>query len=171
MGETRVQSLGWEDPLKKEMAIHSSTIAWKIPWTEEPGRLRSMGLQRVGHDWATSLSYWNQAGPYGPPGCWSLSLFHFSCLQEIVSSFHYLPWAPKGRYEQLLIRNGGDAETRGNSPKNDSAALGWGLVSTSRDAHNTIFEHFYITKAKINTHLWMWLVIEAKSDAVKSNVA
>ena len=48
--ETQVQSLGWEDPLEKEMAIHSSTIAWKIPWTEEPGRLQSMGWQRVGHD-------------------------------------------------------------------------------------------------------------------------
>ena len=50
MWETRVQSLGWEDPLEKEMAIHSSTIAWKILWTEEPGRLQSMGSQRVGHD-------------------------------------------------------------------------------------------------------------------------
>ena len=50
MRETWVQSLGWEDPLEKEMAIHSSIIAWKIPWTEEPGRLQSMGLQRVGHD-------------------------------------------------------------------------------------------------------------------------
>ena len=48
--ETRVRSLGWEDPLEKEMAIHSSTIAWKIPWTEEPGRLQSMRSQRVGHD-------------------------------------------------------------------------------------------------------------------------
>ena len=46
--ETEVQSLGWEDPLEKEMATHSSTLAWKIPWTEEPGRLQSMGLQRVG---------------------------------------------------------------------------------------------------------------------------
>ena len=53
MWETRVQSLGWEDPLEKEMAIHSSTIAWKIPWTEEPGRLQPTGSQRVGHDWAT----------------------------------------------------------------------------------------------------------------------
>ena len=43
MQETWVQSLGWEDPLEKEMAIHSSTIAWKIPWTEEPGRLQFMG--------------------------------------------------------------------------------------------------------------------------------
>ena len=50
MQETQVRSLGWEDPLQKEMAIHSSTIAWKISWTEEPGRLQSMGLQRVGHD-------------------------------------------------------------------------------------------------------------------------
>ena len=43
MWETRVQFLGWEDPLEKEMAIHSSTIAWKIPWTEEPGRLQPWG--------------------------------------------------------------------------------------------------------------------------------
>ena len=55
--ETWVQSLGREDPLEKEMAIHSSTLAWKIPWTEEPGRLQSMGSQRVRHDWATSLSF------------------------------------------------------------------------------------------------------------------
>ena len=54
--ETQVQSLGWEDPLEKEMATHSSTLAWKIPWMEEPGRLQSMGLQRVGHDRVTSLS-------------------------------------------------------------------------------------------------------------------
>ena len=50
MRETWVRSLGREDPLEKEMASHSSTIAWKIPWTEEPGRLQSMGSQRVGHD-------------------------------------------------------------------------------------------------------------------------
>ena len=56
MLETRVQSLGREDPLEKEIAIHSSTIAWKIPWTEEPGRLQSMGSQRVGHDGAITLS-------------------------------------------------------------------------------------------------------------------
>ena len=48
--ETWVQSLGQEDPLEKEMATHSSTLAWKIPWTEERSRLQSMGSQRVGHD-------------------------------------------------------------------------------------------------------------------------
>ena len=56
MWETRVWSLGQEDPLEKEMATHSSTLAWKIPWMEERGRLQSMGSQRVGHDWTTSLS-------------------------------------------------------------------------------------------------------------------
>ena len=50
MWETWVQSLGWEDDLEKEMATHSSILPWKITWMEEPGRLQSMGLQRVGQD-------------------------------------------------------------------------------------------------------------------------
>ena len=57
MQETWVWSLGWEDPLEKEMATYSSTLAWKIPWMEEPGRLQSMGSQKVAHDWATSLHF------------------------------------------------------------------------------------------------------------------
>ena len=66
MQETWVRSLGQEDPLGKEIATYSSTLAWKIPWTKEPGRLQSMGSQRVGHDWATLLSlffdwWWLQA--------------------------------------------------------------------------------------------------------------
>ena len=56
MRETRVQSLGREHLLEKEMATHCSALAWKIPWTEEPGRLQSMGSQRVTHDWVTSLT-------------------------------------------------------------------------------------------------------------------
>ena len=59
MRGTWVRSLGWEDPLEKEMATHSSTIAWKIPWIEEPGRLQSMGSQRVRHDWVTLLSFFH----------------------------------------------------------------------------------------------------------------
>ena len=55
--DTWVRSLDQEDPLEKEMATHSSILAWKIPWTEEPGRLQSMGSHRVGHDWATLLSF------------------------------------------------------------------------------------------------------------------
>ena len=57
MRETRLRSLGREDPLEKEMATHSSTLAWKILWIEEPGGLQTLGLQRVGHNWA-SLLHW-----------------------------------------------------------------------------------------------------------------
>ena len=55
--EIQVQTLGWEDLLEKEVATHSSILAWKIPWTEEPGKLHFMGSLRVGHDWATFLSF------------------------------------------------------------------------------------------------------------------
>ena len=58
MRETWYQSLGWEDSLEKDMATYSSILAWRIPWMEEPDRLQSMGSQRVGHDWVTSLSWW-----------------------------------------------------------------------------------------------------------------
>ena len=69
MRETQVQSLGQEDLLEKEIATHSSILAWKIPWMEEPGRLQSMGSQRVGHDWVTSLHFifsvkYNTSQPY-----------------------------------------------------------------------------------------------------------
>ena len=54
MQETWVRSLGWEDPLEKGMATHSSLLAWRIPWTQEPGEIQSMGLQRVGHSYVTN---------------------------------------------------------------------------------------------------------------------
>ena len=57
MQETQVRSLGWEDPLEKEMVTHSSIFAWRIPWTEKPGMLQSTGSQRVRRDWATSLTH------------------------------------------------------------------------------------------------------------------
>ena len=56
MQKTQIQSLGWEDPLDKEMATHSSILTWRIPWTQEPGELQSMRSQRVGHDWGTNPS-------------------------------------------------------------------------------------------------------------------
>ena len=65
MWETWIQSLGWKDPLEEGMATHSSILAWRISWTEEPGGLQSMGLQRVSPDWATKHStlleyiYWD----------------------------------------------------------------------------------------------------------------
>ena len=67
MQVTRVQSLSWEDPLKKGMATNSSIPAWRIPWTQEPGRLESMGSQRVGHAWrdvaVASLVEYGLSGP------------------------------------------------------------------------------------------------------------
>ena len=57
MWEIWVWSLGWEDPLEKEMVTHSSILAWRILWTEEPGRLRSTGSQRVRHDWGTNFQF------------------------------------------------------------------------------------------------------------------
>ena len=57
MQKTQVWSLGWKDPLEKEMATSSNTFVWKIPWTEKPVGLQSMGSQRVGHDWASSLHF------------------------------------------------------------------------------------------------------------------
>ena len=69
MQEIRVPSLGWEDPLEEEMATHSSNLAWKIPWMEEPCRLQSMRLQRVGQDWTTSFSLFLRFGfPCGSAG-------------------------------------------------------------------------------------------------------
>ena len=68
MQETLVQSLGQEDPLEKGMATHSSIFAWRIPWTEEPSGLQSVGSQRIGHNWVTKhdgILY--GFGPYFPP--------------------------------------------------------------------------------------------------------
>ena len=56
MWQTQVWSLGWEDPVEKEMATHLRTLVWKIPWTEKPGRLQSLGSQRVRYNWVTSLN-------------------------------------------------------------------------------------------------------------------
>ena len=82
MRETQVQSLGWEDLLEKEMATYSSILAWKIPWTEEPIRLQSMGSQRVGHDWATSLSLSMRS---------SLILLLKLTISLLLNSFYYIP--------------------------------------------------------------------------------
>ena len=88
MQEMWVRSLGQEDPLEEGMATHSSILAWGIPWTEEPGRLQSMGSQRVGHNWAT-----NTQRPHTLNYMWSLSslkatsenLFHVDFLLHFRS--------------------------------------------------------------------------------------
>ena len=81
MRETQVRSLGWEYSLEKAMAPHSSILAWRIPWTEKPGRLQFMGSQRVGHDWATSLSLSSSLS----------SLFSLSPTSYLSSFLHTFP--------------------------------------------------------------------------------
>ena len=72
MQQTWVWSLGWEDPLEKEMATPSSILAWRISWTEEPGRLQSMGSQRVGHTWVFTFRILSTS--LHPPSFWSFEL-------------------------------------------------------------------------------------------------
>ena len=118
MWETWVQSLGQEDLLEKEMTTHSSILAWKIPWTEEPGRLQSMGSQRVRHDWVTSLSFLIPVGirfvlqrkEMNKTDCgkmiilenlkWVITILEYT---EIKATLHllyssYLPWEKRNLY-------------------------------------------------------------------------
>ena len=83
MQKTRIWSLSWEDPLEKRMTSHSSILVWRIPWTEELGRMQSMGSQRVGHNWVTSLS---------------LSCIVFTVLRQVPS---------RPIFWRVLIINGG----------------------------------------------------------------
>ena len=82
--ETWVWSLGWEDPLEKEMATHSSTLAWRIPWTEEPGRPQSMGSQRVRHNCATMFMFM------------STHVRKSLCSQGIWSAIRHIIWPSAG---------------------------------------------------------------------------
>ena len=83
MQETWVWSLGREDPLEKEMATHSSTLAQKIPWTEEPGRLQSLELQRVEHNWATSL--FTLFSFYTVSSSWAGTMVNFFWIVPFIS--------------------------------------------------------------------------------------
>ena len=102
MQDTWVRSLGGKDPLEKEMATHSSTLAWKTPWTEEPCRLQLVGSQRVGHNWATSLSLsLNKCAALQPLGTTvpaSSLLSHLPCCSthppSSASCAYLHPWPP-----------------------------------------------------------------------------
>ena len=94
--ETWLPSLGWEDPLEKEMATRSSVLPWGIPWTEEPGGLQSIGSQRVGHDWATfPFSFFIQ---------WGWSRF----LGQVMPSYKHDAKGMFENREQMVISFGGD---------------------------------------------------------------
>ena len=115
--ETWVQSLGREDPLEKAMAPHSSTLAWKIPWTEKRGRLQSMGSQRIGHDWVTSLHLatkqqqlsqdkTHKPGDMFTPSQLCSSLTHQPTVKHRLSPHSPCPtvpisWAPKNHLSSI----------------------------------------------------------------------
>ena len=100
--EMWVWSLCREDPLEKEIATHSSILVWKMPWTEEPGRLQSMGSQRVGHDWATehthSLCHW-LAVPLAAAAQWQVSAGVTKCTTQLLSQWYTHIW----RWTSLYI--------------------------------------------------------------------
>ena len=101
MQETQAGSLGREDPLEKQMATHSSIIAWRIPWKEEPGRLQSMGLQRVGHGWVNNIhtTHYDDSGKLLTFGWrnWDLDTWRDSGLW-VSSQFCWIPVAePQSR--------------------------------------------------------------------------
>ena len=89
----QVQSLSWEDPLEEEMATHSENLTWKIPWIEEPARLQSIGLQRVGHNWSNlaTMFWFNESQkispvPLSPAPC----PFNSSDLARVTHTFLFL---------------------------------------------------------------------------------
>ena len=104
MWETWVWSLVQEDPLEKEMATPSSTLAWKIPWMEEPGGLQSMGLQRVGYDWATSLHFVTREKLVSWSGCRLEK--NFQMWNRMRGKYSLLQW------EMLLEREVSSRENR-----------------------------------------------------------
>ena len=113
MRETWVRSLGREDPLEKEMATHSSILAWRIPWAEEPGGLQSMGSQRVRHDWATSFHFTSlQRLKKAVPKNWCLQTVVLEKTPEsLLDGKEIKPVNLKGNQPWILVgRTGAEAE-------------------------------------------------------------
>ena len=112
MQETRVQSLGWEDPLEKEMATHSSILVWRISWTEEPNRLQFMGLQRL--LWSESLVTFPLLSPFAKPilsymthhSTWLIIPSSWDTLSSSISHFK-LPWWLSGKDSTCQCRRMG----------------------------------------------------------------
>ena len=123
MQESQVRSLGWEDPLEKEMATHPSILAWRIPWTEEPGRLQSTGSQRVGHDWATSHKHtqsWSQEMNVSASGylclsteVWTLGTNSIQESKDCIKMLHHGPYHASCR---MAIWTGGSVRRNRGPP-------------------------------------------------------
>ena len=113
MQETQVRSLGWEDPQEEKMATHSSILSWKIPWVEEPSGLQSMGLQRIGHDWAeqslpegtSSTEVINSAPCSYPTLCSFVTIVTSTETIFAYVFFYYFLWSFKGRLCVIFAYN------------------------------------------------------------------
>ena len=154
MWETRVQSLGWKDPLQEEMATHPSILAWRFPWTEDPGGLQPMELQRVGHDWATNLlsamlltvfPFSRTSGyhlPDSPDAGTLLSLRMISVPQIPITGVHPPPSppslsrAPGHNACLLLTRAPNDSSPSRRTPCFICSLMAVGLTSVSAQGTN-----------------------------------
>ena len=129
MQETWVQSLSREDPLKKEMATHSSILAWKILWMEEAGRLQSMGSQRVGNDWSTTLHFTYTLSIY-------IGQFPFRrCIVSITFSWGFLGSAvvenlPVNAWDETWVQSRGGEDPLEKEIATLSSILAWKISWT-----------------------------------------
>ena len=111
--ESRLQSVGWEDPLEEGMATHSHILTWEIPWTEEPGRLQSMGSHKVGHDLMTKHIHYFICGNKSPTKGEQQNLIIRACYSNKVSHCHlcFSAESKVGRGEEKFIAEKGSLQT------------------------------------------------------------
>ena len=172
MRETWVRSLGREDLLEKEMATHSSTLAWKIPWTEEPGRLQSMGSQRVGHDWETSMSChsWSAWNCHISSAFLMVSrLLHFGVFASTLTFPHSLHPIPPSRnlilaQRSLRVWQGvlNDSSHRPEPPP---------IVTTTKKQRpwwRPAWHHLLRHKKKAHLTYFRWITVGASSGSLFS---
>ena len=169
MWETRVWALGWEVPLQKGMATLSSILAWKVPWTEEPSRLRSMGSQRVKHDWATN-SYtfpsWSIAmDAQAPAGRLPLAMVTWCPIAPLASGqtdrLHpsCMPADPTAVYEMGLM-----ADTRASRLEWEMGEIMlWELLETEALCRHTLLSWWCLEYMPIQVQTGI-LAEEIKSD-------
>ena len=119
--ETQVQSLGWEDPLGKEMVTHSSILAWRIAWTEEPGGLQSVGSQRVRHDWSDLALH---------------SIAALECL--LFPSYRWENWGPERQRNLPQVHGYWMVELSSTTSRH------WGTISPVPSSPNTVLSLFHI---------------------------
>ena len=167
MRETWVQSLGREDLLEKEMATHSSILAWKILWTDEPGRLQSMGSQRVGHDWATSLHF---TVSRLPDQVVSLSVLNTGVLTPNVfyplhTSINCFVWLDSitnsmdmnlSKLQEVMEDRGAQYAAVHGVIKNQTQLSNW----TARNIHNSSKDIIMKNKYDFEKVLWAYLQIK-----------